>query len=110
MEDNIMINDEYTKINPFVNNNVINHTLYFYNNPNIINITYRTINGILDGEYLLFDKHGKLISKAFYINGKLCGIKTDYNVCLYLNNEIIKVKKYEQVYENGVEMTTSIIF
>jgi antitoxin component YwqK of YwqJK toxin-antitoxin module len=73
------------------------------------NISYTTINGILEGEELLFDKSGKLMSKSFYVNGKLCGKKTDYNVFMYLNNKMIKVNKYEQFYENGILMSTNII-
>ena len=57
----------------------------------------------------MFDKKEKLVSKSFYINGILHGIKTDYNVFMFVNNEIIKVKKYEQSYENGVEIATNII-
>jgi antitoxin component YwqK of YwqJK toxin-antitoxin module len=95
-----------------VNDNIIKHTLYFNDKSDkhvIINITYTIRNGLLDGEYLLFNKEGKLILKSFYKNGKLCGTKTDYNVFIYQNNEMVKVNKYEQFYENGVEISTNII-
>jgi hypothetical protein len=90
-------------------NNIINYTLYFYNNPTLINIKYSTFNGELDGEHLMFDRQGKLISKSFYKKGKLLGKKTDYNVFMCINGEIIKVKIYEQLYEDGVEISTNII-
>ena len=75
----------------------------------MVNIIYTTFNDILDGEYVIFDRKGKLVSKSFYKNGKLCGIKTDYNVFMYQNNDIVLVKKYEQFYENGIEISTNII-
>ncbi len=87
----------------------IHHKLYFCDKPTILNIQYSTVNGILDGEYLMFDKKEKLISKSFYQNGKLCGIKTDYNISMLIAGEMVKVKKYEQLYENGVEISTKII-
>ncbi len=89
--------------------NCIHNKLYFYDKPNILNIQYSTINGIINGEYLVFDKKEKLISKSFYKNGILCGVKTDYNIFIFLNGEMVKVTKYEQIYENGVEISTNII-
>lgn len=89
--------------------NIKHYKLYFYDNPNIINITYSTMNSELDGEYVMFDKNGKISSKSFYKNGKLCGTKTDYNVFMFLNGEMVKVKKYEQLYEDGVQISTNII-
>lgn len=98
-------NNDYSKNK----NEIVNHKLYFIDKPNIVNFTYSAVNGKLNGEHLMFDKKEKLISKSFYKNGVLDGIKTDYNVFMFVNNEIIKVKKYEQTYENGVEIATNVI-
>jgi antitoxin component YwqK of YwqJK toxin-antitoxin module len=95
-----------------MNDNIINYTLYFYDKSeksDKINIIYTTINCKLEGEYLIFNREGKLISKSFYKNGILHGIKTEYDISIYQNNTTIKAKKYEQIFENGIEISTNII-
>lgn len=56
---------------------IIHYKIYFYDRPDILNMSYTTINGMLEGEYLLFNKEGKLITKAFYRNDKLADVKTE---------------------------------
>lgn len=92
-----------------IKDNIIHHKLYFYDKPETLNISYTTINGKLEGEYLLFNKEGKLMTKSFYKNGELSGIKTDYNIYMQVEQSLVKVKKYEQLYENGIEISTNII-
>jgi hypothetical protein len=88
---------------------IVNHKLYFYDCPSVLNISYSTLNGVLHGNHLLFNKNGKLLSKKVYLNGELNGLTTDYNVFIVEFGELVKIKKYEQMYENGILLSTNII-
>jgi antitoxin component YwqK of YwqJK toxin-antitoxin module len=97
-----------SQINPIFD--CVNHyRLYFHENPNKINITYTTRNGLLDGVYSEYDIQGRLICKIPYKNGKINGLKLVFNCQVYINNEFIKVKKYEELYETGIQISTNII-
>jgi antitoxin component YwqK of YwqJK toxin-antitoxin module len=72
---------------------------------NKINIYYTTINGLLENDYLIYDRKGKLTSKLHYKSGKLDGESIHYNIFVRNSDEIVKLKKYVCTYSNGIELS-----
>ena len=69
-----------------------------------INIKYSTIDGLLDGYYLLYDRFGKLLSKKHYCKGELDGETIDYNIFVKKIDGLKKIKKYVCLYSNGKQI------
>lgn len=64
------------------------------------------------GECLLYDKTGKLIEKLNYNNNSVKhGKQYYYNVGIFdSTNKYIKVKELIQIYDNGIQIDTKIIY
>lgn len=93
---------------------IIEHIIYFpqFNNKPLedqtkVNIKYTTINGLLDGHHLLYDRNGLLLSSSYYKRGKLDGETIHYNIFVKNTDggtdEFKKIKKYIQSFSNDFQ-------
>jgi hypothetical protein len=86
---------------------VMEHIIHFpiLNNntkSSIINIKYTTVNGLLDGYHLLYDRNGKLLSKSHYRQGELDGEQIHYDSFLRSTEGFEKYYKSVTLYSNGI--------
>jgi hypothetical protein len=103
--------------NPSVSENVISHVehiIYFpiLNNStksSIINIKYTTLNGLLDGVHLLYDRNCKLLSKSHYKQGELDGEEIHYDFLVRSIEGFEKYHKSVTLYSNGIRLGNELL-
>lgn len=77
-----------------------------FTSENQINIKYTTVNGLIENDYLIYNRNGNLISKLHYKSDKLDGESIHYNILVRNSDEMIKIKKYICTYSNGIQLST----
>jgi hypothetical protein len=92
----------------------VEHIIYFpiLNNStksSIINIKYTTLNGLLDGVHLLYDRNCKLLSKSHYKQGELDGEEIHYDFLVRSIEGFEKYHKSVTLYSNGIRLGNELL-